>query len=120
MSHFLLLLVLAAGQGQETTSANKAAAYQHFSLGLQSRLAGDFELALTEFRRAQKLDPMAAEPHVEAAKLLRDTGRIKEAMPEAEEGVRLGPQSADAHLILGQLHQSQIEERGEAAVRAAA
>ena len=104
-----------------TPVRDRSQAYYHFSLGLQARLMGDTEAALAEYRRAAKLDPASAVIRVEAARLLRDSGRFEEALVEAKQAVALEPDHADAHLILGQLYQSQSDgSAGDEAVRLAA
>jgi tetratricopeptide (TPR) repeat protein len=101
--------------------ARRAEAYYHFSLGLQARLTGDTETSLDEYRRAQKLDGGSAAIRVETARLLRESGRLDEALVEAKEAVRLEEDNADAHLILGQLYQLRTEGAGaEQALRRAA
>ena len=90
-----------------STAASRAEAYYHYSLGLQARLAGDSDEALAEYRRAQKLDPASAAIRVEAARLLRETGRLEEATAEVQAAVALDKDDADAHLVLAQLHQVQ-------------
>jgi tetratricopeptide (TPR) repeat protein len=101
--------------------ARRAEAYYHFSLGLQARLTGDTETSLDEYRKAQKLDVGSAAIRVETARLLRESGRLDEALAEAKEAVRLEEDNADAHSILGQLYQLRTEGAGgEQALRRAA
>jgi tetratricopeptide (TPR) repeat protein len=101
--------------------ARRAEAYYHFSLGLQARLTGDTDTSLDEYRKAQKLDAGSAAIRVETARLLRESGRLDEALVEAKEAVRLEEDNADAHLILGQLYQLRTEGAGgEQALRRAA
>jgi tetratricopeptide (TPR) repeat protein len=101
--------------------ASRAEAYYHFSLGLQARFTGDGAAALEEYRRAQKLDPGSADIRVETARLLRDMGRIDEALVEAQEAVRLDPKEASGFLTLGQLRQLKAEgAEAEKEIKAAA
>ncbi len=120
MNELLLLLLLASEKGRESPVADRAQAYYHFSAGLQARFSGDFDQALASYRRAQKLDPTSVEIHIEMARVLRDAGKMKEAAAAAREAVRIDAGNADGHLILAQFHQSEVEERGEAALRDAA
>src|SRR6185295_376571 len=101
---------------------NRAEAYFHYSLALQARLLGDNDTALAEFRKAAKLDPTSSQVRMETAKLLRDGGKIDEAVVEAKEAVALDKDSAEAHLTLGQLYQASADGPGadEAARKAAA
>jgi len=85
------------------TAHDRAAAYYHFSLGQQARLIGNTEEALSEYRKAQKLDPRSQEVHTEMARLLKEAGRFAEALAEAKEGVSLDPKNAEGHRVLGEL-----------------
>jgi tetratricopeptide (TPR) repeat protein len=101
--------------------ARRAEAYYHFSLGLQARLTGDTETSLDEYRKAQKLDVGSAAIRVETARLLRESGRLDDALAEAKEAVRLEEDNADAHLVLGQIYQLRSDGAGsEQALRRAA
>ena len=51
--------------------------------------------ALEEYRKAQKLDPGSAAIRAEMARLLREAGKIDEALAEAREAVRLDKDSAE-------------------------
>ena len=100
---------------------DRSEAYYHFSLGLQARFAGDTQTALDEYRKAQKLDPGSGAIRVETSRLLRETGKIDEALAEAREAVRLDKDSPDAHLALAQLYQLQAAGAGgEESLRQAA
>ena len=114
MNALLLFALLAAPKAAPAVPDTPAArdhaeAYYHFSLGLQSRFAGDAQDALAEYRRAQKLDPASGEIRSEIAKLLLESGKFDEALPEAEAGVRLNPQDPEAHMTLARLRQMQAE-----------
>ncbi len=111
----------APAQGAAQQASARAEAYYHYSLGLQERLAGNVDEALSEYRKAQKLDPSAASIRVETARLLREMGRLDEAAQEAKAAVALDREDADAHLILAQLEQIQAAgPEAEAALRRAA
>jgi len=100
---------------------DRSEAYYHFSLGLQARFSGETQTALEEYRKAQKLDPGSAAIRVETARLLREAGKIDEALGEAREAVRLDQDNSDAHLALAQLYQLQAAGAGgEGALRKAA
>src|SRR5215831_1094402 len=90
-------------------SRDRTEAYYHFSLGLQARLTGDTETSLAEYRKAQKLDAGSSAIRVETAKLLRESGRVDEAVTEAKEAVRLDKDNAEAHLLLAELYQMRAE-----------
>src|SRR5258708_27164583 len=98
-----------------------AEAYYHFSLGLQARFSGDTQTSLDEYRKAQKLDPGSSAIRVETSRLLREAGKIDEALAEGREAVRLDKDSPDAHLTLAQLYQLQAAGAGgEESLRKAA
>ena len=105
--HALLTLLLALAVARPPAAdraPDRASAYLHYSLALQARLAGDLDEALAELRKAQRLDPQAGEIRADVARLLQQTGKTAEAMAEAEAAVKAAPASAEAHLILAQLH----------------
>ena len=93
----------------------RAEAYYHYSLGLQSRLSGEAQQALEEYRKAQKLDPASAPVRTEMARLLMDAGRFDEALVEAEAAARLDPDDPEAHFTLARVLQVQAEISGNAA-----
>ena len=122
MGLFLVILAVAAQADGAADARNRAEAYYHFSLGLQSRLSGEAKAALEAYNRAQKLDPASGAVRTETARLLMDMGRFDDALVEAEAGVRLDPENAEAHFTLGRVLQVQSEVSGEPATlkRAAA
>jgi tetratricopeptide (TPR) repeat protein len=99
----------APGEAEAVAARDRAEAYFHYSLGVQSRLSGQPDEALDELRRAAKLDPTAAEIHLEIAATLREMGKFDEALREAEEAGRLAPASVDARIELARLYQIQAE-----------
>jgi len=98
---------VAPAQSGAAPAQARAEAYYHFSLGLQERFGGNVEEALAEYRRAQKLDPAASAIRVETARLLREMGRLDEALAEAKAAVALDDDDTDAHQTLAQLEQIQ-------------
>jgi len=112
---WILAAVLALAMPKEAAPAQaatvqpsaRAEAYYQFSLGLQERLAGNVEEALAAYRRAQKLDPASSSIRVETARLLREMGRLDEALAEARAAVVLDSDDVDAHVALAQLEQIQ-------------
>src|SRR2546427_3735962 len=75
---------------------DRSEAYYHFSLGLQARFSGDTQTSLDEYRKAQKLDPGSSAIRVETSRLLREAGKVDEALAQAREAVRLDKDSPDA------------------------
>jgi len=118
-------MFVVASQTAEPSSAaalrDRGDAYYHFSMGQQSRLQGEVAEALQHLRKAQKSDPASGAIRAETARVLREAGRLEEALVEATEAVRLEPDSAEARLMLAQLHLARSEgEAGEQALRDAA
>src|SRR5688572_7445665 len=100
---------------------DRAQAYYHFSLAQQSRLAGDVDEAVGEYRKAVRIDPASGALRSELARMLRESGRTVEALVEAEAAARIAPTDADVHLVLAQVLQSQAEgDQSEAALKKAA
>jgi len=116
-----VILALVTAAEVPPPAVDRAQAYYHFSLAQQSRLAGEVEEALGEYRKALRVDPGSGALHTELARMLRESGRAAEALVEAEAAVRIDPADADGHLVLGQVLQSHAEgEGGEAALKKAA
>jgi tetratricopeptide (TPR) repeat protein len=110
----LLALAVSAVQPPPPTAAlaaGRSAAYYHFSLGQQARMAGRFDEALDEYRKAQKRDPASGDIRAEMARLLREAGRLEEAIVEAREGTRVDTTSVEARLVLAQLYLAQAESQ---------
>ena len=116
----LASLVALATLPAAAQTPDRSMAYYHFSLGEQARLTGDSDTAISEMRKALKFDPRAAEIRAELARQLRDLGKIEEAFAEAKEAVAADRSSVAAHLVLAQLHQSQVGTLGEEGFRRAA
>jgi hypothetical protein len=77
---FAFALLLAApkavpGEAEAANARDRAEAYYHFSLGLQSRFTGEAQEALAEYRRAQKLDPTSGEIRSEVVAISEETRR---------------------------------------------
>ncbi len=119
MTPFLLAaaLVVSAVAPEGSASQNQAAAYFHYSLGQQARLADDGKTAVEELNKAVALDPTAGEIRSELALALRDLDRGTEAVATAREGVRLDSDSPSARLVLAEvlLDSSRGEPEGVAA-----
>jgi len=112
----LLLATAAAAQAPPAAPApppmaltGRSAAYYHFSLGQQARMAGRYDEALDEYRKAQKDDPGSGPIRAEVARLLRENGKLKEAIQEAQEGVKVDARSPEVRLTLAQLYLAQAE-----------
>jgi tetratricopeptide (TPR) repeat protein len=115
MLTIVLILAALAPKGADAEARDRAEAYYHYSLAQQARLTGDTDGALVEYRRAQKLDPSSGAIRLEQAKLLREAGRLAEAVSTAEEAVRSAAGEPEAHRTLAELYQLQAETTSDEA-----
>src|SRR5579871_6352515 len=115
-----VFMVLAGGvfaQGQKTpvadkASADKGAAYYHYSLGhLYAEMAGAygnrgdfFNKAIENYRLAMKEDPSASFIGEELSDLYIQSGRLREAVTEAEEALKQNPDDLNARRVLGRIY----------------
>jgi tetratricopeptide (TPR) repeat protein len=101
-----------------TKQANspKAAAYYHFSLGhLYEELAEGFgnrsdyvNKAIENYRLAMKEDPTASFLVEDIAELYRISGRIREAVEEAQDALKTNPDDLNARRVLAHIYTQQI------------
>jgi tetratricopeptide (TPR) repeat protein len=97
-------------------STPKGAAYYHFSLGhLYEELAqtygnrGDYvNKAIDNFRLAMKEDPSASFLVENIAELYRASGRISEAVDEAQNALKTNPDDLNARRVLARVYTQQI------------
>ncbi len=97
-------------------SSPKAAAYYHFSLGhLYEELAGTYgnkndyvNKAIENFRLAMKEDPSASFLVEDIAELYRMSGRIREAVEEAQTALKTNPDDLNARRVLAHIYTQQI------------
>lgn len=73
-------------------------------LGVALRLTGDFDKALRQFELARRLNPRSGRAWLDAGRLLRDIGRLAEAVELVERGIAAAGAtqdlvSAKAHLL---------------------
>jgi len=72
--------------------------------GLESGNSQKLEEAILALRETIRLDPTAAEPHVDLGNLyLFGKGELDRAASEAREAIRLSPDNVGGHLLLGRL-----------------
>src|SRR5581483_10120502 len=121
---FLLISSLAAGQ-QPSSSAeakagepaqgprkvDKAAAYYHFTMAhmYEEEMAayGRSDLvskAIEEYRLAMEADPTSQYLASGLAELYARTGRIRDAVSEAQDILKRDPQNLEAHRLLGHIY----------------
>ncbi len=97
-------------------SSPKAAAYYHFSLGhLYEELAeasgnrSDYvNKAIENYRLAMKEDPAAAFLVEDIAELYRVSGRIRDAVEEAQGALKVNPDDLNARRVLAHIYTQQI------------
>jgi tetratricopeptide (TPR) repeat protein len=97
-------------------TVDKASAYYHFSLGhMYSELAGVYgkngdylNKAIENFRLAMKEDPDASFLAEELSDLYIQSGRLREAVNEAEEALKRNPNDLNARRILGRIYTRMI------------
>src|SRR5579862_3412154 len=118
---FLALPFACLSQAQTSTAASappadKAAAYYNFSMGhLYAELAGVYgnrseyvAKAIDHYKQALKLDPGASFLFEELTDLYIQSGRLKDAVTEAEEVLKREPNNLDARRILGRIYTRMI------------
>ena len=116
---YLLLFCLAAGLGwtQEAVTApgrtaGRAAAYYNFAMAhLYAEMAGVYpsrgeyvDKAIEHYKQALKADPGATFLTEELTDLYMQSGRLKDAVSEAEEMLKQNPDNLDARRMLGRIY----------------
>ncbi|HZU27805.1 MAG TPA: tetratricopeptide repeat protein [Bryobacteraceae bacterium] len=115
---FVLLAGLAAAQNAPTTppktgpTPDKASAYYHYSLGhLYSELAGAygnrgeyFNKAVDNYRAALAADPSATFIAEELSDLYIQSGRLRDAVTEAEDLLKKDPNDLNSRRILARIY----------------
>jgi tetratricopeptide (TPR) repeat protein len=93
------------------TSADKAAAYYNYSLGhLYSELAGAsgsrelFTKAVDSYRAALKADPGATFIAEELSDLYIQSGRLRDAVTEAEDALKQNPNDLNSRRLLARIY----------------
>jgi tetratricopeptide (TPR) repeat protein len=97
-------------------SSPKASAYYHFSLGhMYEELAGAYNnrsdyvnKAIENFRLAMKEDPSTGFLVEDIAELYRASGRLREAVEEAQDALKANPEDLNARRVLGRIYTQQI------------
>ncbi len=88
--------------------SDKAEAYYHFSLARTLEESGDFAKAIDEYKKAIQKDSRSATLYVEFANAFFRHRRVREAIQEAENAVRVNSDSLEAHKLLGTIYVSVI------------
>ena len=98
-------------------SSLKASAYYHFALGhLYEDLAGSYggnrgdyaNKAIENFRLAMKEDPNASFLVEDVAELYRMSGRLRDAVEEAQNALKTNPDDVNARKVLARIYTQQI------------
>src|ERR1700683_5567393 len=116
---FLALPLACLSYGQTAAPSqpvDKAAAYYNFSMGhLYAELAGVYGnrseyvvKAIDFYKQALKLDPGASFLFEELTDLYIQSGRLKDAVTEAEDILKREPNNLDARRILGRIYTRMI------------
>ena len=122
---FLLVLIAATAFGQQTATtsntkpatpaaprkADRAAAYYHYAMAHmyeeQVAMYGRSDLAnkaIEEYRQAIDADPTSEYLTSGLAELYAKTGRIKDAVIEAQDILKRDPNNLEAHKLLGRIY----------------
>ncbi|MGA2135458.1 MAG: tetratricopeptide repeat protein [Bryobacteraceae bacterium] len=117
---FVVLSFASLSFGQSTgpaaPSSDKASAYYNFAMGhLYAELAGVYgnrseyvSKSIEHYRQALKLDPGASFLFEELTDLYIQSGRLKEAVTEAEDILKREPNNLDARRLLGRIYTRMI------------
>ena len=100
-----------SGQEAQATRPDKAAAYYHFSLGhiYEESMAmygrSDYATkAIEEYKKAIQADPTSDFLNAHLAELYARTGRVRDAVLEAQNILKRDPNNVLAHKLLGQIY----------------
>ncbi len=98
-----------------TAPDDKAGAYYHFAMGrLYALLAGaegskeDVAKSIDHYQQALKLDPSASIIFEELTDLYIQTGRLQDAVTQAEDLLKKNPDNLDARRMLGRIYTRMI------------
>jgi tetratricopeptide (TPR) repeat protein len=112
-------------QAKTEKKADKAASYYYFSLGhLYADLAGQYNnrgdylnKAIENFRAAMKADPNATFLADELSDLYIQSGRLREAVTDAENTLKENPNDVASRRILGRMYARMIGDPNQNRIR---
>ncbi len=93
---------------EKAKSKQKSEAYYHFSLARLLEENGDFSKAIDEYKKAIQHDPQSSYIYIELANAYLRHRRVRDAVQEAENAIRIEPNNLDAHKLLGSIYLSII------------
>jgi len=85
-------------------STYRADAYNQYLLGRRLERDDDVDGAVAAYKRAIALDPGAADVQAELAGVYLRQNRVADSITTAEQALRIDPESAEAHRVLGTLY----------------
>jgi tetratricopeptide (TPR) repeat protein len=91
---------------QSASATRTAEAYQQFLLAQRLENDDDTDGAIAAYRRAMELDPNAADLAAELAGLYMRESRAQDAISTAEAALKIDPDNAGAHEVLGTIYAS--------------
>lgn len=92
---------------------------EHNARGIELADRGWLDEAVSEFRKAIKLDPLSAHAHDNLATILAEKGQLLEALIEYVEALKADPESPTTHHYLGSFLAGQGQELAMAEYRRA-
>src|SRR5437016_5550209 len=93
---------------ERTKVGGRAEAYYHFALARLLEENGDFTKAIDEYKKAIQQDPQSSYVYIELANAYLRHRRVRDAVQEVENAIRLNPDNLDAHKLLGTIYVSII------------
>jgi tetratricopeptide (TPR) repeat protein len=98
----------AASAAEKNPPTGRAASYYHFSLARGLEETGNFLSAVDEYRKAVQADPQSASLYVELSNAYLRHRQFGKAIQEAENAIRVNPNSLEAHRLLGSIYYNLI------------
>jgi len=89
---------------QDTPAQDRAKSYYHYALSKWFEDDGNLARALSEMQTAVNYNENDSSLHVALADILARTGRVNEAIDEAQKASRLDPKNPEPHWLLASVH----------------
>jgi tetratricopeptide (TPR) repeat protein len=89
---------------EQSLAKRRSEAYYHFSLARNYEESGSFLNAVDEYRKAIEKDPQSASLYTEFANAYLRNRQLNNAIREAENAIRVNPESLEAHRLLGSIY----------------